>query len=519
MKELLDLRERLSRGDYVWEQTEDPIVRVLRRVIFCENPVTNRYQSMNIYAPKDYVNPDGTINFSARVNGHTPSDAPVIFRNNCSGWMSSDPDMDVGAFTVRDVAATGWVYVVCGARSRDLGRLGKMPAPVIDLKAGIRYLRRNADILPGCMDRIISVGGSGAGEMSSVLGATGNSPDYLPWLREIGAAGVEKQEDGTYRSTIRDDVYGCMCFYPITDLENADLAYAWSRFDSGETRVTLGGGGQTGTAVFTDFKLALQQDMARRFARYVNDLKLHTPEGKPLGFEETDGETDPRKGSFYEQILENISCALNAYLKRENRTEGWLAERYGDGEKRLPAWLIREGEGYHVTDLAGFYRGTGLARNKDIPGFDTFWKTMEGNGFGGERQTAAHFSPLTAELLRDHYDRYKGLPGFEACDADDYIREPGNETIRTQTRLMNSAHLLLANAREEKRSDPAPFWRIRSGTADEHTSFSVGYILALAAMENPGVQVDYGLVWDMRHGGEREGCSTGTFREWVESIL
>ena len=84
---------------------------------------------------------------------------------------------------------------------------------------------------------------------------------------------------------------------------------------------------------------------------------------------------------------------------------------------------------------------------------------------------------------------------------------------------MNSTHLLLENARMEKKADAAPRWRIRSGTADEHTAFSVGYNLALAAMENPGVQVDYSLVWDMRHGGEVEGTSTGTFYEWVEGLF
>lgn len=512
MRDLLDLKACISRGDYAWETLEERGVRVLRHVIFCQNPVTNRYQSMNIYVPKDYVNSNGSINMDARVNGRSPADAPVIFRNNCSGWFSSDPDMDVGAFTVDDVAAAGWVYVTCGARSRDLGRLGKMPAPIVDLKAGIRFLRQNSGVLPGNTERIISIGGSGAGEMSSVLGASGNHPAYLPRLYEIGAAGVTREAGGSYVSTIRDDVYGCMCFYPITDIENADLAYAWTRFDSGETQVKLGGGGQTGTAVFSPFKLALQNDMAERFVRYINDLGLRSLTGEPLSF---DG---PRQGSYYRQILENISAALDAYMRTNGLGEGWLIDRCGEGGK-LPLWLERRDGGYAVTDLAGFLNDTGLKRNKDIPGFDTFWKTMENNGFGGDRQTAAHYAPLTAEVLRDNYARYKTLPGFEACDADDYIREPGNGPVPEQTRLMNSTHLLLANAREEKLSDPAPFWRIRSGTADEHTSFSVGYNLALAARENPGVQVDYSLVWDMPHGGELEGDSTGTFRQWAECIL
>ena len=253
--------------------------------------------------------------------------------------------------------------------------------------------------------------------MSSVLGASGNHPDYLPRLYEIGAAGVERSGDGSYVSTIRDDVYGCMCFYPITDIENADLAYAWTRFDSGETQVKLGGGGQAGTAVFSPFKLALQNDMAERFVRYINDLGLRSLTGEPLSF---DG---PRQGSYYRQILENISAALDAYMRRNGLGEEWLIDRYG-ADGALPPWLARRDGGYAVTDLAGFLNGTGLKRNKDIPGFDTFWKTAENNGFGGERQTAVHYAPLTAEVLRENRRRYSALAGFESCDVDDCIQEP-----------------------------------------------------------------------------------------------
>ncbi len=212
MKINLDLAASIREGEYAWELMEDLDVRVLRHVTFCAKPSCTLYQSMNIYAPKDYVNSNGEIDPDAAVNGFTAATAPVIFRNSCSGWMSSDPDADSGAFTAADCARTGWVYVTCGARSRDLGRLGKAPAPTADLKAAIRFLRRNSAAVPGSMDRIISVGGSGAGQMSSVLGAAGNHPDYLPWLYEMGAVGAERLADGSYVSTVRDDVYGCMCF-------------------------------------------------------------------------------------------------------------------------------------------------------------------------------------------------------------------------------------------------------------------------------------------------------------------
>ena len=158
MKTTLDMAALLAEGAYSWEKHETEDLYVLRRVIFCTRPASNTYQSMNIFVPAAYFNSEGSIDPAACVNGYTPSTAPVVFRNNCSGWMSSDPDMDRGAFTVKDCAQSGYIYVSCGARSRDLGRLGKMPAPVVDLKAGIRFLRLNSGVLPGCMDRIISIG-------------------------------------------------------------------------------------------------------------------------------------------------------------------------------------------------------------------------------------------------------------------------------------------------------------------------------------------------------------------------
>lgn len=57
----------------------------------------------------------------------------------------------------------------------------------------------------------------------------------------------------------------------------------------------------------------------------------------------------------------------------------------------------------------------------------------------------------------------------------------------------------------------------RNGTADEHTSFSVAFDLAMSALMAGAESVDYSLVWAMPHGSD-EGTSTGTFVEWVHSI-
>lgn len=51
--------------------------------------------------------------------------------------------------------------------------------------------------------------------MSALAGATGNSPDYVPYLTAIGAADE------------RDDIFAANCYCPIHNLENADAAYEW----------------------------------------------------------------------------------------------------------------------------------------------------------------------------------------------------------------------------------------------------------------------------------------------------
>ena len=102
---------------------------------------------------------------------------------------------------------------------------------------------------------------------------------------------------------------------------------------------------------------------------------------------------------------------------------------------------------------------------------------------------------------------------------DNYIEEalsgPKADSIARQTSLLNATRIMLG-ADGISAVDPAPYWRDRSGTADQHTSFSVGYNLCLAA-QSLGLNTDYHLVWNMGHGSN-EGTSTGTFIDWIHEI-
>ncbi len=498
-----DADAALTITDPAWTLSADGSYYSLTNVQYCTNVVNATYQYMNIYVPAAYI--DG-----GECNDYTAETAPIIIENNCMGWNSSSPS---GANTT--YLKEGFVFVSVGARSRNAEEgTGKMPAPVVDQKAAVRCLRLNDGVIPGDKEKIISLGSSGGGQMSSILGATGNMAAYYEDLYESGAAGIVLNEDGTYTSTIRDDIYGSMCFCPIADLNNADLAYAWMWYDQGATSVATM---FSGTIEFSEFQLALQEDLAVAYCEYINSLGLVNEEGETLTFDLTeDGTPDPRSGSYYDQILENISDALNAWIEAEGYApDNW--ESYYATLSDAESWLVENEDGtWSVTDIAGFLNGTGLSRNKDIPGFDTFFATEEGDGFGTAEEEGVHFSASVAAVLEANYDEYSAMEGFDDQDVDAYIEQANREDIQEQAYLMNATQIMLAVAAGEEEADPAQYWRTRNGTADEHTSFSIAYNLCLSALA-AGSEIDYSLVWDMPHGSD-EGETTGTFVEWVHAI-
>lgn len=91
-----------------------------------------------------------------------------------------------------------------------------IPSGVTDLKAAIRYIRANLDVLPGSADRVVAYGHSGGGSQTAVLGASGDRALYEPYLTALGAADAS------------DAVNAAMCWCPITGFDSADEGHEWS---------------------------------------------------------------------------------------------------------------------------------------------------------------------------------------------------------------------------------------------------------------------------------------------------
>ena len=155
-------------------------------------------------------------------------------------------------------------------------------------KAGIRYLRYNDGVIAGDMDRIFTFGMSGGGAQSALLGSTGDSDLYTPYLEEIGAV-----------METSDAVDGSMCWCPITSLDEGDEAYEWNM---GVTRTDLTGEEQS-----------ISDALAEAYAEYVNAEGFVDEDGNALTLEESD-EGIYQAGSYYDYIKSVIEASLNNFL-------------------------------------------------------------------------------------------------------------------------------------------------------------------------------------------------------------
>ena len=167
-------------------------------VYYCTNPVATNYQSLGIYIPEEYMtctSSSGTytcaINSSGTKGSYSASNAPLVMPVNTSGYSAMKTPTSYSYSTVSNFLEKGIIYIYAGCRGRYEGGesyIAGAPWGVTDLKAAIRFLRYNSDLIPGDLNRIYTFGHSGGGSQSCLMGVTGNSDLFKDYLSEIGAA-------------------------------------------------------------------------------------------------------------------------------------------------------------------------------------------------------------------------------------------------------------------------------------------------------------------------------------------
>ncbi|MDO5350884.1 MAG: subtype A tannase [Lachnospiraceae bacterium] len=534
-----------------WNYNSEDGVYWQVEIPYCENPAAAEYETLGIFVPEAYMeaedNGDGTytcrIKEAGAAGNYTAMTAPIVIPVNTPGYMAMAAPSDYVS-SASDYTNAGFIYVNAGCRGRNEGA----PAGVTDLKAAVRYIRYNEGNIPGSMERIFTFGMSGGGAQSALMGATGDSELYLPYLEAIGAV-----------MGVSDAVAGSMCWCPVTNLDYADEAYEWNL-----------GMSRTGLDEETQ---ALSDGMAEAFALYLNELGLKDEEGNVLTL--TPSETGIyQAGSYYDYMKTVIETSLNHFLEdtefpytvssgkgmmggdfpdrpdREGPGQpagmtggGFVDENnqmqndginrgFAEPEQAEPAtyetiqdyidslnqdtqWVIYDNVSNTaaITSVEDFIRNCKKA-SKHVGAFDDMEGTQgENTLFGYGDGMGAHFDPIMAELLKDNEI-------YGAAYAADLAKKDflGN-TVDVRVDMYNPMYYLCDYYQGYQTSNVAAYWRIRTGITQGDTALSTEINLNLA-LENYGRQVDFETVWGMGHTmAERTGNSTDNFITWVNACL
>lgn len=339
---------------------------------------------------------------------------------------------------------------------------GKAPACIVDYKAAVRFLHFFAGQLPGDEGKIITNGTSAGGALSALMGATGNHPDYEPYLKELGAA-----EAG-------DEIFAASCYCPITNLEHADMAYEWEFCgvdDYHRMHMEMGEGGRPNFTAedgeMTEVQVKASRELAKIFPSYVNSLDLKDRDGNSLML---DGEGE---GSFKEYVEKVVLASAQRALD-------------GGAELSGKSWIHVVGGKAVGMDFGAYVRD--ITRMKTAPAFDSLaMDSPENSLFGNGKTDYCHFTRYSFENSLAEGGMADGRV-VKMMNPMDYI---GNEMAHT-----------------------VKHWRIRHGECDRDTSLAVSVMLALK-LENCGCSVDYHSPWEVPHAGDYD---LEELFAWVDGI-
>ena len=538
-----DYEEALAKIDNTkWNYNAEDNVYWQVGIQYCANPVDLTYETLGIFVPAEYMNAtdngDGTftceLNLDGKVGDYTAETAPIVIPVETPGYMAMEAPTDYVS-GVKSYTDAGFIYVNAGCRGRNEGA----PAAITDLKAAVRYLRYNGDNMAGSMDRIFTFGMSGGGAQSALMGATGNSDLYTPYLNAIGAV-----------EGFSDAVAGSMCWCPITNLDYADEAYEWNM---GITRTDL-----------SDDMQELSDNMAKAFAEYINELGLKDEEGNVLTLSESENGIY-QSGSYYEYIKSEIERSLNNFLSdttfpyttggsntgfgggmrdiagdvNEGNMQGLNEFEAADGINREPVKsTAQESKTYataqeYIDDLnkdiqwVNYDSQSNTATITSVEDFVTVCKNAsksigafddlnaaqgENTLFGYGDGSGAHFDSIMAELLKD--TEYGAAYAADLSKTD----SQGN-TVDYRVNMYNPMYFIEDYYDGYGSADVAKYWRIRTGINQGDTALSTEINLALA-LESYGADVDFETVWGEGHTmAERTGNSTDNFIQWVNECL
>ena len=551
-----------------YDETNDIYYQI--GLVYCAKPQATEYESLAVYVPGAFMqgvkNPDGTytcqINPKAKVGNYTTVTAPVVMPVNTGGYAAQKAPSSYDGTGLSTYLSQGFVYVYAGCRGRNNGTNpdgtaydSGAPWGVTDLKAAVRYLRCNDSLIPGNKNRIFTFGHSGGGAQSALMGATGDSEMYMPYLSSIGA--LMKDSQG---KPLSDAIDGAMCWCPITNLTQADLSYEWM----------MGQFSSEGTRAYGTWTRSLSRDMARAYADSLNRMGLRDEQGNVLTLTQSESGIY-MAGPYYDYLKTTIETSLNNFLKdnqfplttgqsdfqvdgafpgqgAQESMGGWTppkgapvmpmaqeephtynsAKEYIDALNGDNPWITYDEKTNTATisSVEAFVEHMKQA-TKSVGAFENLQKAQAENLlFGNGQNDALHFDGNMTYFMEKRQNTYKNYSDYDDSIRQAYEGDMNNVDalhVDTLTRqlMYDPMTFILVPAGEKKPSTLAKHWRIHTGISQGDTALTTEVNLALALKQRKDVEdVDFATVWEKKHTmAERTGSSTENFIQWVKDSV
>ena len=334
----------------------------------------------------------------------------------------------------------------------------------------------------------------------------GNAPEFEKYLQEIGAADE------------RDDIFASSDYCPITNLDNADLAYEWIFY--GENKYfqamwqiqDLESRGKR--RPHGDKKFDRNNFDKKDFDKKISDKQF--PHKKPPRELNSDAANNPTASTTaVEMTAEEIKLskilrdAFPDYLNSLNLRD----------ESGKILTLDKNGEGTFKDYIKQKYIESAQRALDEGQNISADWITIK-NGKVIDADLKKYPAAVT---------RMKAAPAFDKADLssaeNDEFATSANQPKHFNTLIQKNSGGEMADAEIIKLMNPLNFigrndvtvakhFRIRHGSADRDTSLAVPAILALK-LQNSGVDVNFFSPWGIGHAGDYD---LQELFDWIDSI-
>ena len=490
-----------------WKYNTDGDMYFQLGILYCEKPADESYEKLSVFVPAAYMdaedNGDGTftckLSESGMKNGYSAATAPIVMPIDTPGYFASKAwteemmgeMMGYASEQINEYTSHGFVFIHPGCRGIDEG----VPSGVTDLKAAIRYVRYCDDVIAGDAENIFVYGMSGGGAQAAILGASGDSELYDPYLEQIGAV-----------QGVSDAVAGSMDWCPITDLDTANAEYEWMMGSTRPERPAE--------------EKAISDGLAKAFVEYVNSAGFTDKDGNALTLTESkDGIY--QAGSYYDYIKSVIETSLNNYLSDTDFSDPELHNSYGSAQNYIKdlnsdgKWIDynESTKKATITSIADFSKNCKPA-SELIVAFDP--PNSQNCLFGYGDGKGAHFDKILTDVLTGLNSEYAA--GYIA---DLKKTDSLGSSVEYRVNMYTPLYYLMKTRDGFGKSNVAKYWRIRTGIEQTNTSVTTEVNLALALEKYEGVKsVDFETVWAQGHTeAERTGESASNFIAWVNSCV